>query len=350
MAEHMGCSSAKVSILLKELEKMNLVVEGEQLDGGSGRRVKQMVLSGDPALLVGVELGSYEIRILLADYGGTILARDKISEDSSIDDPEHVLRRLYHLIDRFMEDHAGSRGINGIALALSGVVDNREGVIHYFRNQKVWEGMALRKLVEDRYGVPCYMDDSSRAMAAAEKHWGSCRDNDYFVLLSLGVGLGAAVHMKEGIYQGRGYASEIGHMVIDPDGPRCNCGNNGCLESFASGYALESRVLRALKEGVYTSLDTRNVTAKSIIEAAEQGDKFAYGAVREMAEHLGLGISNVINIFSPEKVVLAGGLSHAGDLLLMPIRQIVRSTALSIHSRNCEIVISPLSEYAAAME
>ncbi len=350
LAECLECSPAKISMLLKELDELGVVEEGESQDGGSGRRVRQIVLSGKPAQFVGVELGSFEIRVALADFGGTILAKDKIPEDSSIDIPSHVLERLFGLIDSFLAANAAmATHVKGLALALSGVVDPVDGTTRYFRNQKVWEGVPIKKLVEERFGMPCFIDDSSRAMAAAEKRWGCCRNSSCFVLLSLGGGLGAGVYIKDDIFRGCGYAGEIGHMIIDPAGPRCNCGSHGCLESFVSGYALENRARRALSEGVYTSLDAETLTAKTIITAAAQGDKFAFGAVSEMAERLGVGIANVINIFNPEKVVLAGGLSGAGDLLLQPIRQIVRSTALSTLAQHCEIIISPLDEYSAAI-
>jgi predicted NBD/HSP70 family sugar kinase len=351
LAECLECSPAKISLLLRALEDMGLILEGESMDTGSRRRVRQIVIGGGPATFIGVELGSYEIRTALVDFGGNVLARDKVPEDSGINDPARVMERVFALVDGFIaKNPEASRNLRGIALALSGVVNYVDGTAMYFRNQKVWEGVPLKKIIEERYGMTCFMDDSSRAMAAAEKRWGCCRGNDNFVLLSLGFGLGASVFIRGGIYRGAGYASEIGHMVIDPAGPRCNCGSHGCLESFVSGYALENRVRKAIDEGVYTSLSKlETVTAKEIIDAAAMGEKFAFGAVTEMAEKLGVGVANVINIFHPECVVLAGGLSKAGELLTGPIRQIVRSTALSTHANGCEIIVSPLDEYSAAM-
>lgn len=351
LAEYMECSPAKISLLLRDLEDKGLAVEGDSLDMGSGRRVRQIVVGGKPAMFLGLELGSYEIRAVLADFGGNVFARDKAPEDSRIDDPQHVLQKVFSLVDGFLAAHKDAvNNLKGIALALSGVVDYMSGAAMYFRNQKLWEGVPVKKIIEERYGIPCFMDDSSRAMAAAEKRWGCCLNNDNFVLLSLGFGLGASVFIRGGIYRGAGYASEIGHMIIDPAGPRCNCGSHGCLESFVSGYALENRVRRAMGDGVYTSLSKlESVTAKDIICAAAEGDKFAFGAVTEMAERLGVGVANVINIFHPERVVLSGGISKAGELLTIPIRQVVRSTALSTHAQGCEISVSLLDEYSAAM-
>lgn len=351
LAEYMECSPAKISLLLRDLEEKGLTVEGDSLDTGSGRRVRQIVVGGKPAMFLGMELGSYEIRVVLADFGGNVFARDKVPEDSRIDDPQYVLKKVFSLVDGFLAAQKDAvKNLKGIALALSGVVDNMNGAAMYFRNQKLWEGVPVKKIIEERYGIICFMDDSSRAMAAAEKRWGCCRHNDNFVLLSLGFGLGAGVFVRGGIYRGAGYASEIGHMIIDPSGPRCNCGSHGCLESFVSGYALESRVRKAIGDGVYTSLSKlETITAKEIISAAAEGDKFAFGAVTEMAERLGVGVANVINIFHPERVVLSGGISKAGDLLTTPIRQVVRSTALSTHAQGCEISVSPLDEYSAAM-
>lgn len=351
LAEYMECSPAKISLLLRDLEEKGLLIEGDTIDVGSVRRVRKLVLNSQPAVFLGVELGSYEVRCVLTDFGGNVLASDKVPADNRIDDPAQVMEKMFLLTDGFLTENLSfARNLKGFAFALSGVVDYTSGTAMYFRNQKLWEGVQLKKTIEDRYNLPCFMDDSSRAMAAAEKRWGCCINNDNFVLLSLGFGLGASVFIQGDVYRGAGYASEIGHMVIDPSGPRCNCGSHGCLESFVSGYSLENRVRRAMEEGVYTSLSRlTTVTAREIITAAAAGDKFAFGAVTDMAEHLGVGVANVINIFHPERVVLAGGLSKAGELLTGPIRQTVRSTALSTHAQSCEISMSPLNEYSAAM-
>jgi glucokinase len=128
------------------------------------------------------------------------------------------------------------------------------------------------------------------------------------------------------------------------------CGNFGCLESFASGYAVERRLREALADNVYSSMmHLGSVTARDILEHAEKGDKLAYSIISDAAGHLGIGIANIINIFNPQKVVLAGGLARAGLLLLEPAQRIVKGTALGFSGSKCTIELSSLDEYAASM-
>jgi predicted NBD/HSP70 family sugar kinase len=237
-----------------------------------------------------------------------------------------------------------------MGVALSGITDRGTGACVYFRNQRTWEGFPVGKRLHELIGLPCTVDDSSRMMAVAERIYGVCRTVDNFVLISIGLGTGCGIFVNGELFRGsNGFGGELGHMVIKENGPRCVCGNFGCLESFVSGYAVERRLRDALSDNVYSSMmHLDSLTARDIVEHAERGDKLAYSIISDAAGHLGIGIANIINIFNPQKVVLAGGLAKAGHLLIDPAGRIVKGAALGFSGSKCAIELSALDEFAAS--
>jgi N-acetylglucosamine repressor len=349
IVEMTGFSQAKISLVIGELVKSGLLEEVDEGASSGGRRARLLQVSGTRGMVLGLELGGYEEKLSLIDFSGSLHAQAKMPSPAD-GDPDATVAELHRFIEGFLRQQPTSSPVRGLGLALSGIVDRSTGRSVYFRNRKSWEGFPLRTAFEERLGLPCVIDDSSRMMAVAEKSFGSCLDTDNFVLISIGVGTGCGIYLGGELFRGgSGFGGELGHMVIKENGPRCVCGNYGCLESFVSGYAIERQLRVARQDNVYSSLmalDT--ISAREVVEHAEAGDKLAYSIITEAGKHLGIGIANMINIFNPRKVVLAGGISRAGRLLLEPVEQVVRASALSLSVRNCEILLSPLDEYAAA--
>ena len=347
-----GYSSGKISLLIKELDELGLVEESGENESTGGRKPKFLQLKGEKGYFIGVELGGYEIKISLIDFSGKRIASDKILGDPGVDDPYAVIDILVGFIKKFIDtNNVYEDGLKGLGLALSGVIDDETGGCKYFKNRKSWEGIPLKSIIESTFSLPCVIDDSSRMAAVAEREYGNCRDIDNFVVISIGVGLSAGIFIDGRLFRGSsGFGGEIGHMVIKENGPRCVCGNYGCLESLVSGYAIEGEMRDALKNNVISNLSIiETATAKDIVEQAEIGDKLAYSIINNAAKHLGVGIASVINIFNPQIVILAGGISKAGEMLLEPIKHVVKSTTLEFAARNCKIAISGLDEYAPSL-
>lgn len=346
-----GFSQAKISILVKELTNLGLVASIEGVESIGGRKAKLLQLNGKRGRLIGVELGGYEIKLTLIDLSGAIIAKDKRPTPKDVTVPQKVTEEFLAFIRDFISCHKVKQGmLKGIGIALSGIVNQDTKTCIYYRNQKSWENFPLMKKVEESFTVPCIMDDSSRMMAVAEKVYGGCREFDNFVLLNLGVGVGAGIFINGKLFRSiHGYGGEIGHMVIKENGPRCNCGNYGCLESFVSGNAIERQLKEALKNNVYTSLmGEREVGLWMVIDHAHNGDKLAYSLINDAAKHLGIGVANIINIFSPEAIVLAGGMSRAGEILLNTVEPAVRASALG-SGRDTQIILSALDEYSGSL-
>ena len=351
IVELTGFSQAKISILINVLRKSNLIDEVNEVESSGGRKAKLLQIRGEKGRIVGLEIGGYEVKLSLVDYGGSLLATAKRPAPQEVGDPAKVVESLAAFIQESLRANGVDRArVKGLGIALSGIVNRNTGECMYFRNQKSWESLPLRSMMEAACGLPCTLDDSSRMAAVAERTHGCCIDTDSFILISIGVGTGCGIFIDGELFRGRnGYGGELGHMVIKENGPRCVCGNYGCLESFISGYAIERQLREALADNVYSSMmDLSAITTREIVAHAESGDKLAYSIISDAGKHLGIGIANIINIFNPQKVVLAGGVARAGKLLLDPVIQVVRASALSFSGRVCQIELSTLDEYAAS--
>ncbi|HET6487030.1 MAG TPA: ROK family transcriptional regulator, partial [Spirochaetia bacterium] len=296
-----GFSQAKISIVINELKSRGLLAELEETSSSGGRKAKLLQLSSSSSHVIGVEMGGYEVKAALIDLAGNLLCSRKMPAPSDITNPDQVLKIIAEFIQDFRATAcpAGSHPL-GVGIALSGITDRATGECVYFRNQRAWEGYQVGRKMEERLHLPCIVDDSSRMMAVAEWLYGVCRGVDSFVLISIGMGTGCGIFVDGEIFRGtNGFGGELGHMVIKENGPRCVCGNFGCVESFISGYALERRLREALQDNVYTAMmHLEDRSAKEIVNHALQGDKLAYSIVTDAAEHLGIGIANVINIFN----------------------------------------------------
>jgi predicted NBD/HSP70 family sugar kinase len=351
LVELTGFSQAKISTMISELTRKGLVSAADARESSGGRRANLLQLSGRQGHLVGVELGGHEIKVTLTDFSGKVLTRDKMPTPLDVTDPRKAADVLIEFMARLVRGSPSTEGrLKGIGIALSGVVNQDNKTCAYFRNQKSWEGFPLMRVVEEAFSVPCVMDDSSRMMAVAEEKYGSCQGMSDFVVMNLGVGVGAGIFVNGSLFRSaHGFGGEVGHMVIKENGPRCVCGNYGCLESFVAGYAIERQLQEALKDNVYTDLMNQpGAGAKTVIQYAQSGDKLAYSIIIEAAKHLGVGIANIVNIFSPEAIILAGGVSMAGELLLRPLEQGVRASALGSR-RNTRIMLSSLDEYSGSL-
>ena len=215
-----GFSQAKISLVIVELMRAGLLEEVDESPSSGGRKAKLLQIRGDKGFVLGVEIGGYEVKLSLLDFAGGLRATAKIASPGD-QDPAAVVDELTMFVRRFLEDNgAAHERVRGIGLAVSGIVNRTTGHCEYFRNQKSWEGFPLRAAFEERLGLPCTIDDSSRMMAVAERAFGVCVDTDDFILISIGVGTGCGIYLAGELFRGGGgFGGELGHMVIKEERP-----------------------------------------------------------------------------------------------------------------------------------
>ncbi|MBA7540507.1 Glucokinase [subsurface metagenome] len=201
------------------------------------------------------------------------------------------------------------------------------------------------------------LENDANAAAWGERCFGAGQGVNNLVCFTLGTGIGGGIIIDGKIYHGNNYgAAELGHMTVNKDGPRCNCGNYGCLEAYSSATGIKNRIINRIEEGIkseFLNFDDdklfESLRLKSIFEAARKGDKLTKGVVEEAISYLGIAIANIANILNPEMVVLVGGITNEGDKLLIPLRREVKKRAFYSNYKSLKIVIGKLGGNAGVL-
>ena len=236
-----------------------------------------------------------------------------------------------------------------IGIGFGGPVDHSTGVIRRSHHTQGWEGVALGKELHEATGLPAFLENDANAGGLGEALFGAGQGADSLLYVNIGTGIGGAVIIGGRIHRGaHSNAGEIGHVVIDPwRGPVCTCGKRGCLEALASGSALGKAARRRLQEessldSSLATLPANEVTGTKVGEAAQEGDSLALEIIGQAAEYLGLALAGATNVLDPEMIVIGGGVSELGDLLLAPTRQAFQRYATPPVAANTAIVIAQL--------
>jgi glucokinase len=289
--------------------------------------------------------------IIGVDLGGTKIMAGALSEDGSRhfgmrsiptqpeQGPDTVIERLIALVegvilDAIAETGASRRDFVGIGAGAPGPLDRSRGVVVVAPNLG-WRNVPLREIVSSRLGIPVSIDNDANCATLGEWWQGAARGARTVVGFTIGTGIGGGIVIDGKLFHGASdVAGEIGHTTIELNGRHCKCGNYGCLEAYASGPAIATRAREVLVREESASLlpalvdgDLDEITAQTVYDAAQRGDAVAQEVVRDTARYLGAGIASLLNILNPDTVVVAGGVTAAGEALFTPLRAEVRRRA-----------------------
>jgi len=283
-----------------------------------------------PVETIGVDLGGSNLRVAVVDGDRNVLYRS--TESSSGDSAEDILSNLGEELEKAL---ATCPGVAAAGLGIPCTINQEAGVAITAVNLPLID-VPIRELMRERLGLPVFIDNDVNTAILAEHRYGAARGVRNAVMLTLGTGIGGAILLGGAVYRGtHGAGSELGHMVVDLDGPPCqgNCPNRGCIEALASGTAL-AREGRAAAEREPESMlaatvaDDGEVSGETVTEAALAGDEAAGEVLAMVGRRLGAAFSSLANIFEPEVIVVGGGVMAAGELLLEPARRELRARAL----------------------
>ena len=306
--------------------------------------------------------------VLSIDLGGTKIIAAIISDKGQVMAKEYyptlanegsqpVISRILSAIDNLLsQSNMDSSQLDSISIAAAGAINFEAGLVTASPNLPGWNDVPLRDIVNERYRVnTCLINDASAA-ALGEHHFGVGKGVNNLVLLTVGTGIGGGIIINGKLYSGPcGSAGEVGHMTIDVNGPRCNCGNIGCWELLASGTAMAKEAIKRIKQGKKSSLtklvggQIENITAETVSLAAQGGDSLALEVILKAATYLGVGMVNLVNIFNPEMIIVGGGVAQMGDLLLEPARQVVKERAFRLSAQAVRIVPAQLGDDAGVL-
>ena len=301
---------------------------------------------------LGVDLGGTKILIALAKEGGEIVNSGKFPTRAS----EGVSKVLDHLICCIGEV-VSARGISrheleGAGICVAGFFDIRSRTMISSPNLPGWEQFPLEQELKKRLKIPILVENDANAAAYGEYLYGAGKGKKNMVNITLGTGIGGGIITEGRIYRGSGgFAGEMGHITVLPQGPLCGCGNYGCLESLSSGSAIAREGRLLLKAGVGGFLrkiagKENELTASHVFEAARNGDRGAAEIIDKAAYYLGLALSFVVNILNPEVITMSGGMAQTGELFFAPVRRYLKETAIPPSGDMVSVIPAVLGEEA----
>jgi N-acetylglucosamine repressor len=335
LAKRTGLQQATITNIVNDLIKWGLVLETGIIEGEKGRRSIGITLNTDAYRVMGIRLTRYYFTVGLFDLFGTqekILREPiDISDGSSV-----VLQKIIAVVKAVLE--ASRRyTILGIGAAIPGPYVRTEGRMALMTEYPGWEGISIEKELASALPVPVCLEHDAKAGALAE-WWLSPRrvEHETMIYVAAGQGIGAGIVIGGKLIRGAlGIAGEIGHISIDFAGPRCACGNNGCLEHYCSSIALVREVKKGLIDHPQSPL-AKDLSFSSIVKALQAGDELARAAVKKAAWHLGFGLVSVVNAFNPDIIVIGDEMAQLGDILLATVRSTVESHMVaSVYRKLC---------------
>lgn len=304
-------------------------------------------------MVIGIDLGGTFIKGAVVNREGRVLARLKRPTEASLG-KKQVVSNILSMIRTFEANSLSRGGISAVGIGIPGVINFSQGVIFTSPNLPGWKNMPIRRMLSQGVEIPVYLENDANAAALGEKWRGAAKDAQDFCFITLGTGVGGGLVLDGKLWRGAdGMAGEVGHMTIDPGGPRCGCGNRGCLEMYASAKALQRMVCQARSSGrksrFFRGFRDQEISGEVIHRAAKAGDRISKEAFARMGSALGIGIASLVNLLNLEKVVLGGGLSAAWNFFVPALREEVKGRAFAVPARRVRIVRATAGEDAGVL-
>lgn len=360
LAKHTGSSAASITAIAHRLINKRLIVESGQGETHLGRKPVLLSVRNDAGYVVGVDLGSFFVRVVVADINGNLVFKVQTETELS-QGREGVLNRTFKLVDKAMrESRVPRNSIKGIGIGHSGVIDIERGIVLSLPRagqMLEWKNVPLRAMFEEKFELPCALEDTVRTRALAEKHFGLGMQISDFIYIDVGMGIGAALFIGDEIYRGPGGdAGEFGHMTVDERGPLCSCGNNGCVEALASCAAIIASARAAVERGVNTKIrelsqgNLENISIEIIAKAAMENDSLAFRVLHDAVSHIAVALADVVNLLNPRVIIFGGALfQSAPQFLLDELRRPMKQRALEKAANEVELKVSALGSEAGAL-
>ncbi len=352
LCKELNASAPTIAKIIGELIDEGYVLDYGKIETEGGRRPNRYGLDPNSGFFLGVEIKHKSLDFALIDLKRNLVnSLEKVPFKLSND--RASLDALCGAIEGFLDrPEIDRKKVGGIGLNITGRVNSRTGFSYsYFH----FEEQPLSRLIETRIGIPCFVENDTRAMTCGEYALGVVRNEKDVLFVNISRGLGLGVVLGGLIQYGKsGFAGEFGHIPFFENDIICHCGKKGCLETEVSGVALERMCRAALERGTGSILSEKHkkgeaVSSDDIVEAANNGDVMAMDLLAALGDKLGKGIALLINLFNPELVVLGGTLSAAGDALRLPVRSAVNKYALNLVQRDVKLKNSALGDQAGVI-
>ena len=306
---------------------------------------------------IGIDVGGTNVKIALVDDNGKIIYSNSVPTYAKMG-YEYTVNNIKQAIrDLMKETNTTTSDIEGIGFDFPGQVDCKTGVVKLAPNIPGWVNVPIAQMIEDEFHIPTRIDNDVRCAALGELKFGAGRGCENFICITVGTGIGSGIVINGKVVRGAtNAAGELGHIKLQMNGgPICGCGDTGCLEAFASGPAIVAMAQEYIKGGKSTKFremaaaEGGEITPYMVAKAAEEGDPVAKRIFEIVGEYIGIGLTSVINLLNPERVIIGGGVAESGELLLGPIRKTIKERAMVVAGNAVEIVPAQLGNSAGVI-
>ncbi len=353
LARQMNLTRSALTSIIDDLKKIGLVDEIETGPTTGGRRPILLAINPGFGNVVGIDMGATHLRMAVADFSAQVLEEIEYPF-SVVEGPDSCLNQIDHQLDELLGRMSLSHGqIKAVGMDVPGPVVTTAGMVSSPPIMPGWDGYPIRSHLESLWNIPLTIGNDAELGALGEWAYGAGRGENNLAYIKVGTGVGAGLLLNGIIYRGAsGTAGEIGHVTIQENGPLCTCGNYGCLEAMAGGLAIARKAREAIEKGRRTQLselEPGKILAVDVAQAAQRGDLVAQQIITEAGRYLGIAIASLVNIFNPGLVVIGGGVSQLGDLLVEPIRMTVMERSLHAAAKAVRITSAVLGRRASSM-
>ena len=354
LARKLNLSRSAVTSIVNDLIQAGILREARFLPIATGRRPVDLEVNPSLGYVIGVDLGVTHLSLVLSDCSASVVHEIEVPFDLSIG-PEASLQKTHAWVSKLLEQAGVSMDqILTVGVGVPGPVVTERGEVIAPPVMPGWDDYPIRDELEDRWSCPVSLNNDAELGALGEWAYGAGRDDSNVIYIKVGTGIGAGLLLDNRIYRGAtGTAGEIGHLTVQDQGPLCTCGNRGCLEALAGGRAIAQNARRAVASGHRTQLaeikPVEKITAKSVTLAARRGDLTSQQILSDAGTYIGTAIAGSMNLLNPGIVIVGGGVSQAGDLILEPLRKAARERSLKAASTGVRITAAVLGRRSTSM-
>ncbi len=346
IARKTGLSQASVTGITAELIEEGLLFEKQEGKSIGGRRPILLAINPDGAYTIGVFLSIQRISVVVINMQADILISAKRDLPAGIASPEEIAGEIVQAVQKAIwKSDLAKNQISGVGIALPGLVDSKSGSVQFLPNYQ-WRNVNLRDLVSEQLEVPTYIENSANTITIGEQWFGKGRGCSDFTMVNLEHGIGSGIVINGQLYRGSsGLAGEFGHMIVDPEGPVCRCGRQGCLEAIAGNNAILRDAGILAKKGLWKPDDPGGITIEEIIDKAKAGEKCLCDIYAKAGKMLGMGITNLIKLFNPELIIFSGKGVKAGELLFEPMHRTIADCLFESMDWDTQFVVQEWNPY-----
>jgi glucokinase-like ROK family protein len=355
IAKRTNLTPPTVTNIVGELLESKLVIETDLGASTGGRKPIMLQINSSAFYIIGLDVGISNIKIVATTLNAEVLKSLQIDMPEKVDSVSFIELLIESIKTIIRSAKLNKDAIIGIGVGMHGLVNPEEGTSIFAPNLNL-RHVPIRDLLEVELDIPVEVDNDVRAMALGESWFGHGKGIDNFICINVGNGVGAGIILDNKLYQGPSHtAGELGHTTIDVEGPRCSCGNYGCLQALVAGPAIAARAQKEIRMGRMSEIegmakgDLEKINGELIYQAALQGDKLALEVLRDTGRFLGIGIANIINTLNPTRVIIGGGVAKSEDFIMDTLTETVNARALETPAKATTILTSKLGDYATAI-